>query len=42
MDLLENLIVAQIFKKFSAFHGTRNFITVFRIRANIPYLKTDL
>jgi hypothetical protein len=35
-DLCEKLVVAQLVKKFPAFHGTRRFITVFvRIRHGI-------
>jgi hypothetical protein len=36
-DLLENLTITQLVKKFSAFYGTRRFIALFTTAATGPY-----
>ena len=40
--LPDKLTVAQIFKKYPAFYGTRRFITTFKIARQMPYPEPDL
>jgi hypothetical protein len=39
--ILEKLTVAQLVKKFTAFYGTKRFITVFTRAATCPYPEPD-